>query len=129
MSHYLLSVHMVEGEGYPSEEEMQQAFKDVDALNQELMGSGQWVFGGGLMPIESATTVDNTGGQVVTTDGPYAETKEHLGGFWIIDVADLDAALHWARRAAAVHRRPVEVAPFEMRGVDELLAASVAGEL
>jgi hypothetical protein len=73
--------------------------------------------------------VRQSGDDFLITDGPYPETKEHLGGFWIIDVADLDAALEWAKLAAVACRRPVEVAPFEMRGIDELLAASAAGEL
>src|SRR5208283_2888941 len=99
MTQYLLAVHSVEGEPMPSQEQMQRAYQDVDALNGELQSSGVWVFAGGLQPPSSATVVRAQGGQVVTTDGPFAETKEQLGGFWIIDVADLDAALEWARRA------------------------------
>ena len=73
--------------------------------------------------------VRQSGGDFLITDGPYTETKEHLGGFWIIDVADLDAALEWAKFATVACQRPVEVVPFEMRDIDELLAASMAGEL
>ena len=113
MTQYLLAVHSVEGEPMPSPEQVQQAYKDVDALNGELQSSGVWVFAGGLQPPSSATVVRAQGGQVVTTDGPFAETKEQLGGFWIIDVADLDAALEWARRATVACAAPVEVRPFQ----------------
>lgn len=113
MTQYLLAVHSVEGQPMPSPEQMQQAYKDVDALNGELQSSGVWVFAGGLQPPSSATVVRAQGGQVVTTDGPFAETKEQLGGFWIIDVADLDAALEWARRATVACAAPVEVRPFQ----------------
>ena len=113
MTQYLLAVHSVEGEPMPSQEQMQRAYKDVDALNGEIQSSGVWVFAGGLQPPSSATVVRAQGGQVVTTDGPFAETKEQLGGFWIIDVADLDAALEWARKATVACAAPVEVRPFQ----------------
>ena len=113
MTQYLLAVHSVEGEPMPSQEQMQRAYKDVDALNGELQSSGVWVFAGGLQPPSSATVVRAQGGQVVTTDGPFAETKEQLGGFWIIDVADLDAALEWARKATVACAAPVEIRPFQ----------------
>jgi hypothetical protein len=113
MTQYLLAVHSVEGEPMPSQEQMQRAYKDVDALNGELQSSGVWVFAGGLQPPSSATVVRAQGGQVVATDGPFAETKEQLGGFWIIDVADLDAALEWARKATVACAAPVEVRPFQ----------------
>ena len=96
-------------------------FAHVDAFNERLQESGSWVFAGGLMPRETATTVDNTGEEPVVTDGPFAETKEWLGGFWVIDVPDLDAALDWARRVDApatarsrsVPSRPVSVGDFD----------------
>jgi len=113
MTQYLLAVHSVEGQPMPSEEQMQQSFKAVDALNSELQSSGVWVFAGGLLPASSATVVRAQGGQVVTTDGPFAETKEQLGGFWIIDVPDLDAALEWAGKATVACANPVEVRPFQ----------------
>ncbi len=113
MRQYLLAVHMVEGEAVPPEEEMQQAYRRVDAFNAELKSAGAWVFAGGLHPPATATVVRATGGQVVTTDGPFAETKEQLGGFWVIKVPDLDAALDWAARGSAACGRPVEVRPFQ----------------
>ncbi len=113
MRQYLLAVHMVEGEPVPSEDEMQQAYQRVDAFNAELRSAGAWVFAGGLHPPATATVVRATGGQVVTTDGPFAETKEQLGGFWVIKVPDLDAALDLAARGSAACGRPVEVRPFQ----------------
>jgi hypothetical protein len=113
MKQYLLSVHMVEGTPAPSDEEMQQMFAGVDAFNKELMASGEWVFAGGLLPPDTATVVRAQGGKVITTDGPFAETKEQLGGFWVIQAADLDAALAVAARGSAACRGPVEVRPFQ----------------
>jgi hypothetical protein len=113
MTQYLMAVHTTEGEPTPSEEQMQQMYKAVDAYNEELKAAGAWVFAGGLHPASTATVVRAQGGQVVTTDGPFAETKEQLGGFWVIDVADLDAALDWAARGSAACGGPVEVRPFQ----------------
>jgi hypothetical protein len=113
MKQYLLCVHMVEGQQPPSEQDMQQAYKDVDVLNTELQAEGAWVFAGGLHPPDTATVVRVTDGAVVTTDGPFAETKEQLGGFWVIQAADLDAALAWAAKATVACRGAVEVRPFQ----------------
>jgi hypothetical protein len=113
MKQYLLAVHMVEGEPVPSEAEMQQVYKAVDAFNAELQADGAWVFAGGLHPSSTATVVRTQGGQVVTTDGPFAETKEQLGGFWVIRAPDLDAALDYAARGSAACGGPVEVRPFQ----------------
>jgi hypothetical protein len=113
MKQYLLAVHMVEGDPQPSEDEIQQAYKDVDAVNAEMQRAGAWVFGGGLHPPATATVVKVSGGEVVTTDGPFAETKEQLGGFWVIKAGDLDEALAWAAKATRACRAPVEVRPFQ----------------
>jgi hypothetical protein len=113
MKQYLLAVHIVEGEPVPSEAEMQQAYKAVDVFNEEVRAAGAWVFAGGLHPSSMATVVRAQGGKVVTTDGPFAETKEQLGGFWIIKAPDLDAALDWAARGSAACGGPVEVRPFQ----------------
>lgn len=114
MTNYMLSVHMVEGEAAPSEAEMQQSFKDVDVLNAEMQSAGAWVFAGGLHPADTATVVQvGDTGDVVTTDGPFSEAKEHVGGFWVIEATDLDAALDWAKRATVACRGPVEVRPFQ----------------
>jgi hypothetical protein len=126
MAQYLLALYYDDQRF--SAAEFQRLCADVPALDGRMQDAGVFVFHGGLPP-ESATVVRQSGGDFLITDGPYPETKEHLGGFWIIDVADLDAALEWAKLAAVACRRPVEVSPFEMRTIDELLAASAAGEL
>ncbi len=113
MKQYLLAVHVVEGEPIPSDAEIQQMYKAVDGFNAELKAEGAWVFAGGLHPSSTATVVRAQGGQVVTTDGPFAETKEQLGGFWVIRAPDLDAALGYAARGSAACGGPVEVRPFE----------------
>jgi hypothetical protein len=74
---------------------------------------GAWVFAGGLHPANTATVVREQDGEVITTDGPFAESKEQLGGFWVIKAADLDAALEWAKKATVACRGPVEVRPFQ----------------
>ncbi len=114
MTQYLLSVYGNEAEmATITPDVMQQMFKDVDVVNQRMQAAGAWVFGGGLHPVSTATVVREQSGDVVTTDGPYLETKEHLGGFWIIEAADLDAALAWAREATVACRGPIEVRPFQ----------------
>lgn len=113
MTQYLLSVHHGDDLAMPEGVSVDQVFADVDAFNNRLQDAGAWVFGGGLMPASSATVVDATGPEVVTTDGPYLETKEYLGGFWVIEAADLDAALAWSRDASAACRGQVEVRPFQ----------------
>jgi hypothetical protein len=127
MAQYLLAVRYADRKFPP--EEFRQLCADVPALDAKLRDAGAFVFHGGLLSPESATVVRQSGGDFLITDGPYTETKEHLGGFWIINVADLDAALEWAKLATVASRVPVEVTPFEMRSIDELLAASAAGEL
>jgi hypothetical protein len=113
MKQYMLSVHHVEGEPMPDDETIQQMFKDVEAYNQELRANGQWVFACGLEAPDVSTVVREQDGQVVTTDGPFAEAKEHLGGFWVIKAPDLDAALASAAKATRACQGPVEVRPLQ----------------
>jgi hypothetical protein len=113
MKQYLLSVHSVEGSAPPSPEAMQKMFADTAAFNQVLQAEGAWVFGGGLFPPDTATVVSVRDGEVLTTDGPFAEGKEHIGGFWVIKAADLDAALGWAAKGSVACTHPVEVRPFQ----------------
>jgi len=115
MTQYLLSVwHSADNNPVPTDPAvMQQAFEQVDAFNAEVMAAGVWVFGGGLHEPSSATVVRATDGDPIMTDGPFAETKEQLGGFWIIEAPDLDAALAWAVKGAAACMGPVEVRPFQ----------------
>jgi hypothetical protein len=93
--------------------EAQRLGAQVGAFNEELQGAGAWVFAAGLHPASSATVVRSSAGDVSMTDGPYAETKEQMGGFWIIEASDFDAALDWAGKAAAACERPVEVRPTQ----------------
>ena len=113
MTQYLLAVYPYQAEADQTEEQLQQAYKDVDTLNGELRNAKVWVFAGGLEPPATATVVRASSGQIVTTDGPFAETKEQLGGFWIIEVPDLDVALDWAGKATVACGAPVEVRPFQ----------------
>jgi len=114
MTQYLLSVHSVDGEvGDPmTDEEVQQSWKQVHILEEEMRSAGAWVFSGRLHEPDTATVVRLSGGEVVTTDGPFVESKEHLGGFYIIQAEDLDAALVWASKATAAVGKPIEVRPF-----------------
>jgi hypothetical protein len=113
MKQYLLSVWHAEDDPTPPAEEIEKMYADVAAFNQEVREAGAWVFAGGLHPVSSATVVRSRGGQVTTTDGPFAETKEYLGGFWVLKAPDLDAALALAARGAEACRGPVEVRPFQ----------------
>ena len=111
MKQYMLAVHATEG-APASNEDMQIAYAQVEKVNAELQSTGTWVFGGGLLPADSATVVRVEDGRATMTDGPFAETKEQLGGFWVIRCADLDQALVWAEKCAAACMAPVEVRPF-----------------
>lgn len=113
MAQYLLSVYVDEGATPPADDEMEQIYKDVDTLNEKLRASGAWVFAGGLHPSDIATVVRVEDNEVMTTDGPFAEAKEQLGGFWVIEADDLDAALALAAEGAVACRGPIEVRPFQ----------------
>ncbi len=114
MTKYLLSVHSVGGEvgDLMTDEEMQQSWKQMQVLNEEMKAAGAWVFGGALHEPDTATVVRVSGGDVLTTDGPFAESKEHLGGFYIVEAEDLDSALGWASKTSAIVKKPIEVRPF-----------------
>src|SRR5690349_15775486 len=117
MTHYLLAVHvpaeMDEFGNYGSKEEMEEAFAATGAFNDKLHAGGYWVFAGGLQPASTATVVDGQGETPVITDGPYLETKEVIGGFWVIDAPDLDVALKLAAEGSKACRGKVEVRPFD----------------
>jgi hypothetical protein len=114
MPQYLLSVHSGAGEVREpmSDEQMQQSYQQVMALQAEMKSAGAWVFGGRLTEPDTATVVRMAGGEVLTTDGPFVESKEHLGGFYIVAAEDLDAALAWASKTTAIIGAPIEVRPF-----------------
>jgi len=113
MTHYLMAVIHDWDNMALTDEEMQESFKLTDAYNEELKQSGKWVFAGGLTHPSNATVVDGRKGERIITDGPYAEVKEQLGGFWVIEAADLDEALAQAAKASEACMHPVEVRPFE----------------
>ena len=114
MPQYLISVwHDDEYDLDFTTPEAQRIGPKVGAVNDEMTATGTWVFGGGLVPASSATVIRSTAGDMSMTDGPYAETKEQMGGFWVIEAADLDAALEWGRKCAEACEGPVEVRPFQ----------------
>lgn len=112
MAQYLLSVYQPDGPA-PAPEFLEPIMRDVEALNREMEESGAWVFGAGLHPAEAATVVRQQGTDVLITDGPFAEAKEHVGGFTVIEAADLDAALDWAEKLARATTLPIEVRPVQ----------------
>ena len=118
MKQYLLSVYQPAGDP-PPPEVMEKVMCDVHAFDLELKDAGAWVFAGGLHPPSTATVLRPRGGDVLTTDGPFAEGKEHLGGFSIIRAPDLDAALEWGRKAARATTLPIEVRPFQDEAEDQ----------
>lgn len=111
MKQYLLSIYQPDGDP-PSAEFLEPIMRDVKAVNAELRESGAWVFAGGLFPPSTATVMHPKDGDVLMTDGPYVEGKEHIGGFTVIQVPDLDAALEWGRKLARAVTLPIEVRPL-----------------
>ena len=115
MTKYLLSVYQPDNPA-PEGVDLDAIMRDVEAMNEELREKGAWVFAGGLHEPSTATVLRAQGGDVLATDGPFAEGKEFLGGFTIIQAADLDEALEWGRMLARATRLPVEVRPFQAEG-------------
>jgi hypothetical protein len=111
MPQYLVAIH--HPDGYDGSLEREAMMRDIDVLNQEMEAAGARIFAGGLSGNSSARTLRaKSDGKVRITDGPYLETKEHIGGFWILKAANLDEALVWGRKAVVACRAPVEVRPF-----------------
>jgi hypothetical protein len=109
-------------------ERTQQVWAGVNELGDKMENAGAFVFKGGMQGgPESATVVRQSGGDFLLTDGPYTETKEHLAGFWIINAADLDAALEWAKLAAAAEQRAIEVRPLFGGDLDDAIGANAPG--
>ncbi len=111
MKQYLLSIYQPDGP-IPAPEVLQQISRRLDTFNGELKAAGAWVFAGGLFPPSTATVVRQQGSGVLMTDGPFAEGKEHLGGFTIVNAVDLDEALEWGRKLGEATTLPIEVRPF-----------------
>ena len=114
MAKYLLSMYQPDGP-IPPPEVLARVMQEIDVLNREIKAQGGWVFAGGLHPPSTATVLRWQGGDVLTTDGPFAEGKEHLGGFTIVEAPDLDVALEWGRRLVRITTLPIEVRPFQDR--------------
>ena len=112
MKQYLLSIYQPDGDP-PPPEVLDPIMQDLEAVNAELRASGAWVFAGGLHPPSTATVVRLRDNEVLTTDGPYIEGKEHIGGFTVIQATDLDAALEWGRKLARAITLPIEVRPLQ----------------
>lgn len=111
MARYLVAIH--HPDNYDPSREDKAMEHDIHALNEEMIASGVRIFAGGLRSASSAKSLRaQPGGKVLITDGPYLETKEHIGGFWILETAGMDEALEWGRKAAVACRAPVEVRPF-----------------
>jgi hypothetical protein len=111
MKQYLLSMYAPEG-GKPDPDTLEKIMTEVHAIRQQLQKAGQWVFAGGLHEARTATVVRFDRGKALMTDGPYTETKEHIGGITVIRAPDLDTALEWARKYAKATTLPIEVRPF-----------------
>jgi hypothetical protein len=111
MPQYLVAIH--HPDAFDPSTESEATRRDISALNREMIAAGVRFFAGGLQPVGQARSLQaEPGGKVHVTDGPYLETKEHIGGFWILECADLEAALEWGRKAVIACRTPVEVRPF-----------------
>jgi hypothetical protein len=111
MTQYLVAIH--HPYGYDGSTEGEAMARDIDVLNEEMEAAGVRIFAGGLSPARSAKSLRaQPGGKVLITDGPYLETKEHVGGFWLLEAANMDEALAWGRKAAVACRVPVEVRAF-----------------
>jgi hypothetical protein len=117
MKQYLLSIYQPDGDP-PPPPDLDRIMADLEALRAELKAEGAWVFGEGLHAPSTATVVRMRDGEVLMTDGPYVEGKEHLGGFQIIKAPDLDAALAWGRRLTEATTLPIEVRPFQGEAED-----------
>ncbi|WP_433714918.1 YciI family protein [Nocardia sp. CA-084685] len=109
MKQYLLSIY--QPDDTPPPDNLDEIMRDLYALNDEIRAAGAWVFAAGLHAPSTATVLHAKGDDVLVTDGPYVESKEHIGGFTVIQAADLDEALDWGKRMAAVLTLPIEVRP------------------
>jgi hypothetical protein len=112
MTQYLLTV-MQPSEMTIAPEDLDRVMQDVGAVDQEMKDAGVWVFAGGLHPPSTATVLRPQGDEVLMTDGPFTEGKEHVGGFTIVEAPDLDEALAWGRKLAQATTLPIEVRPFQ----------------
>jgi hypothetical protein len=113
MKQYMLSVCYPAGGTQPPPDVLQRIMRDVHVVQKEMQAAGAWVFSGGLTPPTSATVIRHQDGDLITTDGPFIESKEQIGGITLLKAADLDAALAWGRKLARAIGVPIEVRPFQ----------------
>ena len=111
MKQYLISMYQPDG-GPPPPEELAKVMRDLELVNEEIRAAGGWVFGNGLHPPGTATVVRPSGADMLITDGPFVEGKEHIGGLCVVRAPDLDVALDWGRKIAGATGLPIEVWPF-----------------
>lgn|SRR4051812_39713944 len=112
MTQYLVAIQLPADHDLTVADDAAARDHDIDMLNDEMRAAGAIVFVGGLKPARTAVSVRTRNGELVVTDGPYMETKEYIGGFWVLEAADMDTAVAWGRKAAIACRAPVEVRPF-----------------
>ena len=110
MTQYLVSIY--HPDDYNPAKEPAEMHRDIDTLNDEMVAAGVRVFVGGLAPARTAKSVRRKGAKLVLTDGPYIETREHIGGFWVLECATLEEAIAWGEKAAAACRTPVQIRAF-----------------
>ncbi len=110
MTQYMIAIH--HPDDFEPFSESEQTGRDIDALNDEMKAAGVIRFVGGMRPVTAAKSVRVREGRPIVSDGPYLETKEHIGGFWVLEVATVEEAVEWGRKAAIACRAPVEVRPF-----------------
>jgi hypothetical protein len=118
MNQYLLSICYPAGSTQPPPEALKVIMTNVGAVNQEMRAAGAWVFAAGLHDPDTATVIRVKDGEVLTTDGPFIESKEHIGGICVIEAADLDAALAWGAKLSRAVTVPVEVRPLQSHGAN-----------
>lgn len=112
MKQYLLTVCYPAGSTQPAPEALQKIMQDVSAVDSAMKAAGVWVFSGGLFPAHTATVLRQQNGEIITTDGPFIESKEQIGGITVLSAPDLDVAMEWARKLALATTTPIEVRPF-----------------
>lgn len=117
MKQYLLTIYQPDGDP-PAPEILEKVMREIDVLIQDAKAAGAWLFNGGLHAPSTATVVRLQDGEVIMSDGPFTESKEHVGGILIIKAPDLDSALEWARKAAGAITLPIEVRPFQGEAED-----------
>lgn len=125
MTEYMIAIH--HPDDFEPFSDSPEAVRDIDALNDEMKAAGIIRFVGGMRPVTAAKSVRIRQGRAIVSDGPYLETKEHIGGFWVLEVATDDEAVEWGKKAAVACRAPVEVRPFWTGAEAQAAQAAIRG--